>query len=269
MTAAPQQRTWRLARCAAVGLFGMLALAGCGSGAAHTATAATQASATTTTTTSTTSTTATRTAATPVTPAEPLSAAAHQVAAQLRGISQRGLVLGRSGASVTIIEYGDLVCGLCAAVHDSVLPTVIARYVRSGRATLELRPLAEGSASNALARAAYAAGVQGRGWEFVQLSYRRSGLAGTVAEPREALARALGLDLVRWRADLGRASWKIDIDGAHEVANVAGFSAYPVFLVTHTVRDIIKAPAPYIVLTAPTSVGAFDRAIAKALARHG
>jgi protein-disulfide isomerase len=266
MTVPAERRPWRFARSAAAGLLGMLALAGCGSDVSHIATAATHSSATTATTATSTATTG---APAPGTAAEPLSAAAGQVAAQLRGIPERGLVLGRSGAPVTIIEYGDLVCGLCTAVHDSVLPTVIARYVRSGRATLELRPLAAGAVSNALARAAYAAGVQGRGWDFVQLSYRRSGLVGKAAEPRQALARALGLDLVRWRADLGRASWKVDIDGAQEVAKVAGFGAYPVFLVTRTVRDITKAPAPYIVLTVPSSVGAFDRAIAKALARHG
>jgi len=260
MTGGYQSRS-RAACAAAAGLLSVFAIAGCGSAATHSATAPARSS-------SSSAATASRAIA-GVAPAEPLAAAARQVESQLHGIPEHGLLLGRGGAPVTIVEYGDLECALCAKVHDSVLPAVIARYVRSGRVTLELRPVVEGAASNALALAAYAAGAQGHGWEFVQLSYRRSGAGGAVAEPAQALVRALGLDPARWRADLGRASWKAAVAGALDVARVAGFNSYPVFLVSRTASDTAKTPAPYIVLTAPSGARPFDRAIAEALSRRG
>ncbi len=202
-------------------------------------------------------------------PAVALSVDASRVESQLHGIAQRGLVLGRADAPVTIVEYADLLCSECAAVHDDVLPAVITGAVRSGRASLELRPVVGGSASRALALAAYSAGVQGRGWEFVQLAYRRIGVAGSPAEPAQALAAALSLDLRRWRDDLKLGSWKADISGALDVVRVAGFGAFPVFLVAHMATSPTTQPPPYIVLTAPSSARSLDRAIAEALARRG
>jgi protein-disulfide isomerase len=248
------------ARRVAAALLGTLALAACGSVSPTTTVGSHSAAASTTTAPATTTPQATA--------AVPLAAAAAQVSAELRGIPQRGLVLGRPTAPVTIVEYGDLLCSTCAAVHNNVVPKLIADYVRSGRATLELRPVVVGSASEALARAAYSAGVQGRGWQFVQLAYRRSGIAGSATEPARALASALGLDLRRWHADIQRASWKVDIAGALDVVRVAGFGSFPVFLVARAVSDITKAPPPYVVLTAPTSIRSFDRAITEALAKH-
>jgi hypothetical protein len=239
-----------------------LVLAGCGSGAASVTTAAShQPPRTSSSSVSTAASTANR-------PAVPLSVAAAGVEAQLRGIPQRGLVLGRTNAPVTIVEYADLLCTQCAAVHDEVLPAVIAGAVRSGRASLELRPVVGSSASGALAVAAYSAGVQGRGWQFVQLAYRRIGIAGSPPEPARALAGALAINLPRWRGDLGRASWKTDIAGALDVVQVAGFSVYPVFLITNAQQSPTKAPLPYVVVTDPASAHSINVAIAKALARR-
>ena len=197
-----------------------------------------------------------------------LAVAVARVEAELRGIPQHGLVLGRNGAAVTITEYGEIDCALCAVVHNSVLPAVIARYVRSGRATLELRPVVETTLSHTLAIAAYATSDQGRGWDFVQLAYRRSRPdTGAPAESSPTLVGALGVNLARWRADLHRPQWQLDIHAALEVAGVAGFATYPVFLVRRSdPASNGAAPAPFIVLGAPQNLAAFSRAIAKALA---
>jgi hypothetical protein len=251
-------------------LLAALALAGCG-GSSH---AAARASTTTTSATTTTSTTAARVSA----PAEPLAVAVARVDAELRGIPQHGLVLGHSGAPVTITEYGDIDCALCAFVHNGVVPQVIARYVRSGRATLELRPVVESRLSNALALAAFAAGEQGRGWDFIQLAYRRSEKlayrgseldTGAPAESSQVMAGTLGLNLARWRADLQRGQWPIDIKAAQDVAHLAGFATYPVFLVRRADTSHGTVPAPYIVLGAPQTLAAFSRAIATASAARG
>ncbi len=175
---------------------------------------------------------------------------------ELGGIAQHALLLGDRAAPVTVIEYADLDCASCSTVHRTVLPHVIARFVRSGEASLELRPLAARPRSRALARGAYAASTQRQGWDFVELAYARN----DAGEAPARLAHALGLDVRRWRADLGRPAWTPLILGALSVARVAHFPGYPVFLVRRR-----GSSQPFTVLTAPRSPDAFATAIAKAL----
>ena len=185
---------------------------------------------------------------------------------ELRGIPQQGLVLGSPSAPVSIIEYGAFECPTCAAVHGNVLPQVIERYVRTGKASLEFRGHAGDSASPArdLALGAHAAAAQGRGWDFVQLAYLRSlEHGGALPEPSARLAAALGLDVQGWSNGLETPARSAQIRAAANVAAVARFSTYPVFLVR--ARD--NPGHPFIVLTDPSSVRAFAGAIEKAQKR--
>jgi len=59
----------------------------------------------------------------------------------LRGIPQQGTVLGQADAPVTIAEYADLQCPFCSAWARDVFPSIVRRYVRSGRAKIEFRGL--------------------------------------------------------------------------------------------------------------------------------
>lgn len=197
------------------------------------------------------------------TPAAPLAATVARVRSELRGIPQKGLVLGSPSAPVTIIDYGHFACPTCAAVHGTVLPKVIERYVRTGKASIEFRGIAGSTASPArdLALGSHAAAAQRRGWAFVQLAYRRNLERGDASpEPSARLAAALGLDARGWNDELENPAWSAQVKGAADVAAVARFSTYPVFLVR--ARD--NPGAPFVVLTNPGSVGAFAGAIAKA-----
>jgi hypothetical protein len=49
------------------------------------------------------------------------------------GVPQRGVTLGRADAPVTLVEFADLQCPFCAEYADRTLPTIVQRYVRSGR----------------------------------------------------------------------------------------------------------------------------------------
>ena len=175
----------------------------------------------------------------PATPPRPgtLAASASRVHRELGGIAQHALLLGDRAAPVTIMhEYADLDCATCSTVHRTVLPHVIARFVRSGEASLELRPLAARSRSRALARGVCAS-AQRQGWDFVEFAYARAGADGAPAR----LAHALGLDVRRWRADLRRPAWTPLILGALSVARIAHFPGYPVFLVR---RAAAPSPSP-------------------------
>src|SRR5262249_49804268 len=140
----------------------------------------------------------------------------------------------------------------CAGIHSGVLEKVIQHYVRTGKASLEFRGIAPATPSEALsfALASYAASAQQRGWDFLQLAYRRSlerGITGGQAERPARLAAALGLDRRRFGADLGRPAWKIEVAAARSVAAVGHFQTYPVFLL----RARARPSQPFVVLTRP------------------
>lgn len=67
---------------------------------------------------------------------------ARETAATLRGIPQRGLVLGRSDAPVTIVEFIDLKCPACQEFALTDGKDVVSSLVRTGKANLELRIMA-------------------------------------------------------------------------------------------------------------------------------
>ena len=98
------------------------------------------------------------------------------VLSQFKGIPQSGITLGSPKAPVTIVEFADLQCPFCAEYEAGVLPTLIDRYVRTGKVRLQLRLLRFlGPDSDRLARVAAAASTQNRMWQFAALAYARQG----------------------------------------------------------------------------------------------
>jgi hypothetical protein len=199
------------------------------------------------------------------TTSQTLAASAAEVRRQFKGIPQHGLVLGSPKAPVTIIEYGSFACPACSTVHRDLLPKVIDRYVRTGKASLEFRGIA-GDASSPdrdLALASWAASAQRHGWDFVQLAYLRSLEGALPAPPRESptrLAGALGLDADRLGLDATRPEWQTQVKAAANVAGVTHMTTFPVFLL----RARAKPDQPFVVLTRPGSVSSFAAAVAKA-----
>ena len=244
-----------LARRTAAALLAALAVtaAGCGDGPSATAEQPASTSSTTVATTSAA--------------VEPLASSAAHVRKALRGIPQAHLVLGRAGAPLTIVEYGGFDCPACAATHAAVVPELIDRYVRTGKASLEFRGVAGKSASRArdLALGTLAASEQRKGWDFLELAYRRQLEGGEAAakdetEPPAKLAGALGLDVRRWGDRVGDSAWQTELVAANNVAAISRFSTLPVFLVR--ARD--RADEPFVIVTAPGSIQALTAALEKA-----
>lgn len=99
-----------------------------------------------------------------------------EVAALFEGIPQKGTVLGRADAPVTIVEYVDYKCPICARASEETVPELVERYVRTGQAKLELRPIAFiGPDSERGALAGEAAALQNRMWQFTELMMRNQG----------------------------------------------------------------------------------------------
>ena len=91
---------------------------------------------------------------------KPGSAAAKQAASAvsslLSGIPQSGMRLGSRGAHVVVTEFGDLECPVCRDFALGSENQLIANDVRSG-----IFPTQQA--------AAYAAGLQGKGWNYALL----------------------------------------------------------------------------------------------------
>src|SRR5581483_1346412 len=76
------------------------------------------------------------------------------------------LALGRSDAPVVISEWGDFQCPYCRAYTLNTEPSLVRQYVDSGRVRMEWHDFAYlGPESELAARAARAAGRQGRFWQ--------------------------------------------------------------------------------------------------------
>ena len=124
-------------------------------------------------------------------------------------VSERDHVVGPADARVTLVEYGDFECPHCGALHPIVLA---ARRAFGGNLRFVFRhfPL-RSSHPHALAaaRAAEAAGEQGRFWEMHDRLYRHQ--AALSDADLERHAREVGLDLERFRRSLGEREHEVRI----------------------------------------------------------
>jgi protein-disulfide isomerase len=121
--------------------------------------------------------------------------------ALLAGVPERGGVLGDPRAPLTVTEYVDLQCPVCAQAAATTLPALIRDQVRAGEVKLAVRTLHFiGPDSERAARVAAGAERQGRLWPFLEAFYARQGPenAGYVTDDflRE-VARAAGVDAGR------------------------------------------------------------------------
>jgi protein-disulfide isomerase len=122
------------------------------------------------------------------------------------GVDQEENVLGEESAPVTLVEYVDLQCPFCQQFETQVMPTVIERYVRSGKVRVEIRPLATlGPDSQRGQLALVAAGKQDKFFELAQLLFLKQGKenAGWLSDALVASAAASidGLDVEQFDAD--------------------------------------------------------------------
>jgi protein-disulfide isomerase len=159
-----------------------------------------------------------------------------EAAALFRGIPQRGNVLGDPDAPATMVEYADLQCPYCAQYAGSVLPDVVRDYVRPGRLRLEFAPIAIiGPDSELGARAAVAAGLQNKMWQFTDVFYasQRAENSGYVDEAfiRDVATQVPGLDPARLLEDMDGAAAERSVTRHRARAQQLGVNATPTFFV--------------------------------------
>lgn len=105
---------------------------------------------------------------------------ANVIQQQLAGIPQKGNVLGKATAPATMVEYIDLQCPVCREFETSTMPTIIQRYVRTGKLRVVARPIAFiGPDSETGRKGMIAAEQQNRAFNFSQLLYFNQGQENT------------------------------------------------------------------------------------------
>jgi protein-disulfide isomerase len=116
-----------------------------------------------------------------------------RAAALFDGIPERHGVLGDPDAPVTLTEFVDLQCPVCASASERTLPTIVDDYVRTGKVKLEVRTLSFlGPDSVRAARVAAAAERQGRLWPFLEVFYANQGQENSGYVTDDFLRRVAG-----------------------------------------------------------------------------
>ena len=105
-------------------------------------------------------------------------------------------VRGDRDAAITIHLFTDLRCSECRAIYQRLVTEV---DTRPGEARLVVRHMPRDERGQSVARAAIAAGEQGRFFDFVDALYEE-GRAGS-EQDWERAAEQVGLDVERWQRD--------------------------------------------------------------------
>ena len=144
-------------------------------------------------------------------------------------------VLGPSGSPVTIVEFGDFQCTICGAWFHSQEPQLLQGLVNVGRAKLAWRDFAYlGPDSIVASEAAYAAGEQGKFWQYYDLLYSNQGIINSGWASREDLtqfAQQLGLNMRQFNASLQSNNHLQLITSNYNLGTSLGVTSAPTFFV--------------------------------------
>jgi protein-disulfide isomerase len=115
-------------------------------------------------------------------------------------------VKGNASARITVEEFSDFQCPACSGLEPG-LKRVMADYNDRVRFVFRNYPLQMHKYAFIAARAAEAAGLQGKFWEMHDMLYENQKEWSDSMEPRvqfDSYATRLGLDVQRFKADMDR-----------------------------------------------------------------
>jgi protein-disulfide isomerase len=135
---------------------------------------------------------------------------------------------GREGAPVTIVVFADFECPFCAKA-EGTLRAIEQRYPGQVRIALRNHPLPFHANAKLAARAALAAGEQGKYWEYEEALFAHLGAQDQLALERIALS--LRLDLTRFRAALDAERTAAAVEADEAEAQRLGVAGTPTFFI--------------------------------------
>ncbi|MFD4632301.1 DsbA family protein [Streptomyces sp. NPDC058284] len=144
------------------------------------------------------------------------------------------LARGRADAPVVMVEYADFKCGFCGKFARDTEPGLVKKYVDDGTLRIEWRnfPIF-GKDSERAARGAWAAGRQGRFWQFHEAAYAEGSKEKGFGDDRlKELAQEAGVkDVGRFVTDAGSDAAGDAVRKDQEEAYGLGAASTPSFLI--------------------------------------
>jgi protein-disulfide isomerase len=152
------------------------------------------------------------------------------------GIQEHNGVLGDPNAPITVTEYLDPQCPICAEASKANLPDLINNYVRTGKVKLQARTLSFiGPDSITAAKWAHGAEQQGKLWSFLETFYgaqQRENSGYVTDDFLTKVAKAAGVDADKAKAFADGASAQAALDEADADAQALKVDSTPTFTVT-------------------------------------
>jgi protein-disulfide isomerase len=148
---------------------------------------------------------------------------------------ETAVMLGRTTAPVTIVEFGDFQCPNCGRFARDIKPALVKKYVDTGVVRVAWRDFPTfGKQSVAAAVGGRAAGRQGGFWQFHDTLYARRLPARSGRLTRSYLrdvARDADLDLGRYDADVRDDKLRELVDADFTFGQDLGVPGTPAFLI--------------------------------------
>ena len=162
----------------------------------------------------------------------------------LGGIPQKGITLGKANAPVTILEFADPQCPFCKDYTLNEMPGLVQKYVRTGKAKMELRLLSFiGPDSVTAAGVLTAAGQQDKLWNATDLFYRNQGEENTGYVTDDFLTEVLtgaGANAKKAIAGAGAPAVSQELAAAKTLSSRYDVSGTPTVLVGPTGGELEK-----------------------------
>jgi len=142
-------------------------------------------------------------------------------------------VIGNATSTITIVEYSDFQCPACAMFFP-ILEKVVTDYGDKIRFIYRNYPLPQHNNARPAAQAAGAAGGQGKFWEMYRMIFdTHDDWENATNTPTvfRGYAEKIGLDLIKYDADVNSDIVKNKIEADIKQGSNAGINATPTFYI--------------------------------------
>lgn len=185
-----------------------------------------------------------------------------------KGIPQNDQVLGNPRAPVEMQMFIDVQCPVCQSYEVTSLPTVVQKYIRTGKVQMQLKPWAfiggPGSQSFSGRLGVIAAAQQNKGYEYAKVLYDNQGAeeSGWLTGRQMAVIAASvnGLDLAQWRDDVNGSAAQATAKDVDNLATQKKVQGTPTILVGCTGGKLQDVTAPGSAPTLQDTTQAIDAA---------
>jgi protein-disulfide isomerase len=154
------------------------------------------------------------------------------------GIPQQGEVVGDPKAPVEMLMFIDVQCPVCQSYEVTDLPTIVKKYIKTGKVQLRLKPWAFlGPQSDTGRLGVIAAAQQNKGFQYAKVLYDtqppNSENSGWLDGREMAVIAASvnGLDLAQWRDDANSSTAKSTASAVDKLATKMKVQGTPTVLV--------------------------------------